>query len=68
MAYGHNACSCEALNRAQGSKEKVKKFQCEKISTSGDIINNVAGGEGVRIPLGYFRVKRLLFVPEWSLY
>ena len=32
------------LNWAQGLKKKVKKFQCEKISTSGDITKNVEGG------------------------
>ena len=33
------------LNQAQGSKKKKsKKFQCEKMSTSGDITKNVGPG------------------------
>ena len=49
------------LNRAQGLKEKVKKFQCEKMSTGGDITKNVGGG-----PPSSFRVKLECFLPTFS--
>ena len=34
------------LNKAQGLKKKIKKFQREKITTGRDITKNVEGGGG----------------------
>ena len=48
------------LNRAQGFKKKVKKFQREKITTGRDITKNVEGGGGAdSAPPGSFRVNIL---------
>ena len=46
------------LNRAQGLKKKVKKFQREKIITGRAIIKNVEGGGRIPPPPpGSFRVN-----------
>ena len=51
------------LNRAQGLKKKVMKFQREKITTGSDIPKNVEGG---RIPppalLGLKRTQKIVIL------
>ena len=59
------------LNRAQGLKEKVMKFQREKITTSWDITKNVEGADSAPGPFRVnHRLIKLFFVTgltKWEL-